>query len=121
MNLREVRQAATRLHNGWHSQSPKLLGDYETVCDFVLATIDPEPDAAITSDWLREVWGLKEEFNSEAADYVYYDEHGCEFAKFCQYGYVWVMEQPEWPHDLHTRQQFCDIARALGIQRKDGK
>ena len=28
MNLREVREAAARLHNGWHSQSPKLLGDY---------------------------------------------------------------------------------------------
>jgi hypothetical protein len=60
MNLREVREAAARLHNGWHSQSPKLLGDYETVCDFVLATIDPEPEAGITAEWLREEWGFKE-------------------------------------------------------------
>ena len=25
-----------------------------------------------------------------------------------------------WPHNLTTRQEFCDLARALGIPRKDG-
>lgn len=115
MNLREVREAAARLHNGWHSQSPKLLGDYETVCDFVLATIDPSPDEPITADWLREVWGFeKVDWSSR----TYENGHA---AMICWVDY-WNYEDDDlnWPHNLTTRQQFCDLARCLGIPRKDG-
>lgn len=116
MNLREVREAADRLHNGWHSHSPKLLGDYETVCDFVLATIDPSPDAEITADWLREVWGFeKVDWSSR----TYENGHA---AMIC-WGDYWNYEDDDlnWPHNLTTRQQFCDLARCLGIPRKDGR
>jgi hypothetical protein len=126
MNLREVREAAARLHNGWHSQSPKLLGDYETVCDFVLATIDPEPDSAITADWLREVWGGRkptpleqyDHSSSSTEEQVSFDSHNGVFVNF---GVFW--EYAVCQHCvtiLTTRQQFCDLARCLGISRKDG-
>ena len=115
MNLREVREAADRLRNGWHSQSSKLLGDYETVCDFVLATIDPSPDAAITAGWLMENWWFKK---SEWSRNTYENGHA---AMIC-WGDYWNYEDDnfEWPHNLTTRQQFCDLAKALGIPRKDG-
>ena len=117
MNLREVREAADRLHNGWHSQSPKLLGDYETVCDFVLATIDPSPDSSpITADWLREVWGFEKAEWSKIA----YENGHWSMVKVNDDCWHYEDDNFEWPHDLHTRQQFCDLARCLGIPRKDG-
>ena len=122
MNLREVREAADRLRNGWHSQSPKLLGDYETVCDFVLATIDPSPDEPITAEWLREVWGFEE-----------YSVYGSVTRLCVAVGEIMVRMHPhtdgwdcygddfELPNLLTTRQQFCDLARCLGIPRKQPK
>ncbi len=122
MSLREVREAAERLHNGWHSHSPKLLGDYETVCDFVLATIDPSPDSAITADWLREVWG----WSSYGTMSMHYDHD--EYTAFSwrqEDGLSFVAKSHQMRcyttgFPVVTRQQFCDLARALGIPRKDG-
>ena len=111
MNLREVREAAER-----------LLGHYDVtvhddakVAKYAIATIDPSPDAAITAGWLMENWWFKK---SEWSRNTYENGHA---TMICWGGY-WNYEDDylNWPHNLTTRQEFCDLARCLGIPRKDG-
>lgn len=119
MNLREVRQAAERVTELKYRtvyQDATVMGHY------ILATIDPEPEAGITAEWLREEWGFKEYtvYDSvtrlridigEIAVWMHPHTDGWDF-----YGVDF-----EWPHVLTTRQQFCDLAKALGIPRKQPK
>ena len=108
MNLREVREAAELHREG-------IKADINVVVDFALATIDPSPDDPITADWLREDWGL----NEYCGNMVW---GGFRMMPTANGNGRWL---PAWgtstfPHMLSTRQQFCDLARALGIPRKDG-
>lgn len=108
MNLREVREAASQ--HLWH-HDPSVV----VMAEHILATIDPSPDEPITADWLREVWGFeKVDWSSR----TYENGHA---AMICWVDY-WNYEDDDlnWPHNLTTRQQFCDLARCLGITRKDG-
>lgn len=118
-NLLEVREAASRVNRGWHS---RLISDSEIVCDFVLSIIDPEPDLPITAEWLREEWGLYDTLSKDDVRYCYRNQENAELiVDMRQWQDVWVMDVPVWPHDLHTRQQFCDLARCLEIPRQKAK
>lgn len=140
MNLREVRQAAEYVQSiiaGWEHH-PSLAPELNEMVDewrskllmqstHILATIDPSPDEPITSEWLREEWGAgmpslldyEEHATSSINQTVVFDnQHG-----------VFVNSGEYWEYSvcqrsvvlLSTRQQFCDLARALGIpRRKDG-
>ena len=108
MNLREVREAAERI-------DASNVKDVDIVCQHIFATIDPEPESPITADWLREVWGFeKVDWSSR----TYENGH----ATMICWGDYWNYEDDylNWPHNLTTRQEFCDLARCLGIPRKDG-
>ena len=70
----------------------------------------------ITADWLREAWGFEK---AEWSKIAYENGHGS-MVKVNDDCWHYEDDNFEWPHDLHTRQQFCDLAKALGIPRKDG-
>lgn len=109
MNLREVREAASQ--HLWH-HDPSVV----VMAEHIFATIDPEPESPITADWLREVWGFEK---AEWSKIAYENGHGS-MVKVNDDCWHYEDDNFEWPHDLHTRQQFCDLAKALGIPRKDG-
>lgn len=94
----------------------------DAIATHILATIDHEPELPITADWLREVWGGKD--TDDPNDYpvrqIEFYTHNGSF-KMWQYGdeYWLLNEMDKFP--FHTRQQFCDLARALGIQRTTTK
>ena len=121
MNLREVREWAAMGHD--YVRSPVL----QNVMQHILATIDTEPDAAITADWLVENYGLERTGHSPswctlttpdiryATEYVIADFKDDVLSRFVMGGKgVMCNGIPT------TRQQFCDLAKALGIPRKDG-
>ena len=113
-NLLEVREAASRVHRGWHSQ---LLSDCESVCSWVLATIDPEPDAEITTEWLREEWGAIER---EDSDCILIGDINGNYTIMLKHRGRLVM-QDAYMRSITTRQQFCDLARCLGIPKQKVK
>ena len=80
------------------------------------APIPPSPELPITADWLREAWGFEK---AEWSKIAYENGHGS-MVKVNDDCWHYEDDNFEWPHDLHTRQQFCDLAKALGIPRKDG-
>lgn len=109
-NLLLLRESASRVHRGWHSQ---LLRDCETVCGFVLSIIDPSPDSPITEDWLLNEWGFYK--NGK------YFEHDTIPGVF-----TFKLDECQWWMDglisgFTTRQQFCDLTRSLGIPRQKAK
>jgi len=115
MNLREVREAAELHREG-------IKADINVVVDFALATIDPSPDELITADWLRDVWG----WDSHGTMSMHYDhDQYTAFAWRQEDGLSFVAKSHQMRcyttgFPVVTRQQFCDLARALGIPRKDG-
>ena len=140
MNLREVREAAEYVQGiiaGWEHH-PDLASEPREIIDgwrskllmqstHILATIDPSPDEPITADWLREVWGGRkptpleqyDHSSSSTEEQVSFDSHNGVFVNF---GVFW--EYAVCQHCvtiLTTRQQFCDLARCLGIPRKQPK
>lgn len=127
MNLREVRKMA---------EDEKKLYGYEDgldllMCDYILATIDPSPEAAITADWLREEFPQTELFkyyeNTVAECHVIgmVDTDICLcFEPKNNRVYLFDADSSRMVMELlhiTTRQQFTDLARCLGIpRRKDG-
>ena len=115
MNLREVREAAERI-------DASNVKDVDIVCQHIFATIDPEPESPITADWLREVWG----WSSYGTMSMHYDRD--EYTAFSwrqEDGLSFVAKSHQMRcyttgFPVATRQQFCDLARCLGIPRKDG-
>jgi len=110
MNLRQVREAA---EHHWSAMMRK----------YILATVDAEPDAAITADWLREVWGASCSDSQNSCflgNYMFVPQYGEK--KQCR-----VVRTDTWL-DLSTddveiaiiknRQQFTDLAKALNIPRR---
>ena len=120
MNLREVREAAEYQKN-WYGSAEGgeyIFKKHLVMCNYILATIDPSPDEPITEQWLQEEWGFKKAEWSRRI--VYENGHA---SMINVYDNCWNYEDDEfeWPRNLHTRQQFCDLARCLGIpRRKDG-
>lgn len=76
-----------------------------------------EDSSPITADWLREVWGFEKAEWSKIA----YENGHWSMVKVNDDCWHYEDDNFEWPHDLHTRQQFCDLARCLGIPRKQPK
>ena len=135
MNLREVREAAEYVQGiiaGWEHH-PDLASEPREIIDgwrskllmqstHILATIDPSPDELITADWLRDVWG----WDSHGTMSMHYDhDQYTAFAWRQEDGLSFVAKSHQMRcyttgFPVVTRQQFCDLARALGIPRKDG-
>ena len=126
MNLREVRAAANGFftYGSTDDLSESAYSAAEYIVKYILATIDPEPDAPITADWLREVWGF-ENIPGEDDDEYYLDHNYMHYSILLTESvgtfYFDCEDGDAWPHDIHCRQQFADLARCLGLKRKDGK
>jgi len=129
MSLREVREAAIRIKKLGRliPDSSEAIGysqtrDIHTVVDYALATIDPSPDELITADWLRDVWG----WDSHGTMSMHYDhDQYTAFSWRQEDGLSFVAKSHQMRcyttgFPVATRQQFCDLARCLGIPRKDG-
>lgn len=76
-----------------------------------------EDSSPITAEWLREVWGAVD--GRMPGDLVIgpivrgiNKEIGKPY---------WMVRSWTITHDLTTRQQFCDLARCLGIPRRPSK
>ena len=106
MNLREVRDSAERC-NDWKFRD--VYNDSQTMAKHILATIDPEPDAITTVDWIQSKYA-GQAFEDEFA----FSDH---FHRW-KNGELWQGKYVRTP--AKTRQQFCDLAKALGLTRKDG-
>lgn len=135
MNLREVREAAEYVQGiiaGWEHH-PSLAPELCEIVDawrskllmqstHILSTIDPSPGEPITEQWLHEEWGFEGVMDNDKF-YLYHDySHYLIILKDGIGVFYFDCDDGDlWPHDLHTRQQFCDLARCLGIpRRKDG-
>lgn len=127
-NLQEVRTAAERCSQPANVEDwEQCEADIDTLRDYALSAIPPDPDAAMTAEWLQEVWGVDEEFydgqmyywlpvgigdcclNTEFADdggiRVYLYDAGAERI---------ATELP----CITTRHQFTQLVNALGITPK---
>ena len=99
-----------------------LSAPYDIVCQHIFATIDPSPDEPITADWLREVWGWHD--NGTMSMHYEHDEYTAlswnqnDGLSIVAKSYQMRCYTTGFP--MHNRQQFCDLARCLGITRKDG-
>ena len=109
MNLREVREAAELHREG-------IKADIDVVVDYALAIIDPSPDEPITADWLREVWGAEELNDGVVQARILFSSHP-PYIGSVELGRDAILIC-ETPTAITTRQQFCDLARCLGISRK---
>ena len=132
MNLREVREAAEYVQGiiaGWEHH-PDLASEPREIIDgwrskllmqstHILAIIDPSPDEPITADWLREVWGAEELNDGVVQARILFSSHP-PYIGSVELGRDAILIC-ETPTAITTRQQFCDLARCLGISRKQPK
>lgn len=136
MNLREVRESAKYVQGiitGWEHHS-SLAPELCEIADawrnkllmqstHILATIDPEPEAAITAEWLRDEWG----WDSHGTMSMHYDHDEYTAFSWREDDGVAIVAKAHQLRcyttgfPINTRQQFTDLARCLGIpRRKDG-
>ena len=89
----------------------------DIIADYILETIDPEPEAAITTEWLKEEWGAIER---EGSDCILIGDINGNYTVMLKHRGGLVM-QDAYMRSITTRQQFCDLARCLGIPKQKAK
>lgn len=125
MNLQEVRKAAEQITieglDAWYQEAIDVAA-------YALASIPPNPDAPVTADWLREVWGTEEEFYDGQMYYwltvgigdcclnVEFSDDGCIRVYLYDAGAERIAT--ELPH-ITSKHQFTQLAAALGLKPKE--